>query len=49
MVVFPPHLTDVIQPLDKHFFRALKAAFGKKEEHWTRKNHHRAPSPADFV
>ena len=49
VVVFPPHLTDVIQPLDKAVFRALKASFRKKEEHWKRKNHHRAPSPADFV
>ena len=45
----PPHLTDVIQPLDKAVFRALKASFRQKEEHWKRKNHHRAPSPADFV
>ena len=28
VVVFPPHLTDVIQPLDKAVFRALKASFG---------------------
>ena len=49
VVVFPPHLTDVIQPLDKAVFRAVKAPFHKKEEHWKRKNHHRAPSPADFV
>ena len=49
VVVFPPHLTGVIQPLDKDVFRALKASFRKKEEHWKRKNHHRAPSPADFV
>ena len=49
VVVFPPHLTDVMEPLDKAVFRALKASFRKKEEHWTRKNHHRAPSPADFV
>ena len=49
VVVFPPHLTDVIQPLDKAVFRALKASFRKKEEHWKRKNYHRAPSPADFV
>ena len=47
--MFPPHLTDVIQPLDKAVFRALKASFRKKEEHWKRKNHHRAPSPTDFV
>ena len=45
----PPHLTDVIQPLDKAVFGALKASFRKKEEHWERKNNHRAPSPADFV
>ena len=49
VVVFPPHLTDVIQPLDKAVFRALKASFRKEEEHWKTKNHHRAPSPADFV
>ena len=49
VVVFHPHLTDVIQPLDKAVFRALKASFRKKEEHWKRKNHHRAPSLADFV
>ena len=49
VVVPPPHLTDVIQPLDKAVFRALKASSRKKEEHWKRKNHHRAPSPADFV
>ena len=49
VVVPPPHLTDVIQPLDKAVFRALKASFRKKEEHWERKNHHRAPTPADFV
>ena len=49
VVVFLPHLTDVIQPLDKAVFRALKASFRKKEEHWKRNNHHRAPSPADFV
>ena len=49
VVVYPPHLTDVIQPLNKAVFRALKASFRKKEEHWKRKNHHRAPSPADFV
>ena len=47
--MFLPHLTDVIQPLDKAVFRAPKASFRKKEEHWKRKNHHRAPSPADFV
>ena len=47
--MFPPHLTDVIQPLDKAVFEALKASFRKKEEHWKRKNHHRAPSPTDFV
>ena len=33
VVVFPPHLTDVIQPLDKAVFRALKASFPKKEEY----------------
>ena len=49
LVVFPPHFTDVIQPLDQAVFTALKASFRKKEEHWKRKNHHRAPSPADFV
>ena len=49
VVVFPPHLTDVIQPPDKAFFKALKASFRKKEEHWKRENHHRAQSPADFV
>ena len=49
VVMFPPHRTDVIQPLDKAVFKALKASFRKKEEHWKRKNHHRAPSPADFV
>ena len=49
VVVFPPHLTDVIQPLDKAVFRALKASFRKKQEHWKRKNHHRAPFPADVV
>ena len=49
VVVFPPHLRDVIQPLDKAVFRALKASFCKNEEHWKRKNHHRAPSLADFV
>ena len=49
VVVFPPHLTDVIQPLHKAVFRALKASFRKKEEHRKRNNHHRAPSPADFV
>ena len=48
-VVFPPHLTHVIRPLDKAVFRALKASFRKKQEHWKRKNHHRAPSPAHFV
>ena len=47
--MFPPHLTDVIQPLDKAVFRATKASFRKKEEHWKRKNHHRAPSTAEFV
>ena len=47
--MFPPHLTDVIQLLDKAVFRALKASFRKKEEHWKRKNHHRAPSRVDFV
>ena len=47
--MFPPHLTDVIQPPDKALFRALKASFRKKEEHWKRKNHHRAPSHAVFV
>ena len=49
VVVFTPHLTDVIQPLDKAVFSALKASFRKKEKHWKRKNHHRAPCPADFV
>ena len=49
VVVFPPRLTAVIQPLDKSVFRALKAIFRKKEEHWKRKNQHRAPTPADFV
>ena len=49
VVVFPPHLTNVIQPLDKAVFRAMKASFHKKEKHWKRKNHHRAPSPAHFV
>ena len=49
VVVFCPHLTDVIQPLDQSFFRAMKASLCKKEEHWKRKNHHRAPSPADVV
>ena len=49
VVVFPPHLTHVIQLLDKAVFRAVKALFRKKKEHWKRKNHHRAPSLADFV
>ena len=49
VVVFPPNLTNVIQPQDKAVFRAPKASFRKKEEHWNRRNHHRAPSPADFV
>ena len=49
VIVFPPHLTDVIQPLNKAVFGALKASFRKKEKHWKRKKHHRAPSPADFV
>ena len=49
VVVSPPHLTKVIQPLDKAVFRAMKASFRKKEEHSKRKNHHRAPSPANFV
>ena len=40
VVVFPPDLTDVIQPLDKAVFRALKALFRKKEEHWKRRTHH---------
>ena len=39
VVVPPPHLTDVIQPLDKAVFRAPKASFRKKEEQWKRKNH----------
>ena len=29
VVVFPPHLTDVIQPLDKAVFRGMKASFRK--------------------
>ena len=47
--MLPPLLKDVIQPLDKAVFRALMASFRKKGEHWKRKNHHRAPSPAGFV
>ena len=49
VVVFPPHLTNVIRPLDNAVFRALKALFRKKEEHLKKKNHHGASSPADFV
>ena len=49
VVVFSPHLTDAIQSMDKALYTALKASFRKKEEHWKRKNHRRAPSPADFV
>ena len=32
VVVFPPHLIYVIQPLDKPVFRAMKASFRKKKE-----------------
>ena len=49
VVVFHLHLTDVIEPLDKPIFRAMKASFREKEEKWERKNHHRAPSLADLV
>ena len=49
VVVSPPHLTDVIQQLDKAVSRAMKASFRKKEERRKEKNYHRAPSPADFV
>ena len=31
VVVFPPHLTDVIQPLDKAVSRPLKDSFRKKK------------------
>ena len=49
VVVFRPHPTNIILPLDKAVFKVMKASFRKKKEHWKRKNHHRAPSPADFM
>ena len=49
VVVVSPHLTNVFQPLDKAVFRALKASFCKEEEHWKKKNHHRAPSSTEVV
>ena len=49
VVVFPPHLTDVIQRLHEAAIRAMKASFSKEEENWKRRIPQRAPSPADFV
>ena len=33
VVVFPQHLTDVIQALDKDVFRTMKDSFRKRKEH----------------
>ena len=49
VVVFPPHLIDVIQPLDKAVFRSVKNNFTKHETKWKTLHNHRAPTTADFV
>ena len=45
VVVFPPHLTDVIQPLDKAVFRALKASFRKKKRTLEKEKPSQSPVP----
>ena len=49
VVVFSPHLTDVIQLLDEAVVRSLKYSFTKHEGKWKTLHNHRAPTPADFV
>ena len=48
VVVLPPLLTNVIQPLDKSVFRALNSIFPKIEATFKKLNPHRAPAHADF-
>ena len=49
VIVFPPHLTNIINLFPKSFFRALKSIFQKLKGKFIKRNRHRAPTPADFV
>ena len=49
VVVLPPHLSDVIQPLNGIAFRALKKAFTHLERRRQSECRGRAASPASFV
>ena len=45
IVLFPPHLTDVVQPFDTAVFRPLKPAFTKMEKKHQRQRIGRASTP----
>ena len=49
VVVFPQHITYVIQTLDKGILRSLKNSFSKHEGKWKTLHNHRAPGRASFV
>ena len=49
VVVFPPNLTYVIQPLDKAVFRSLKDSFREREGKQKTLHSHHAPTLADLV
>ena len=49
VVFFPPHPTNVIQPLRKAVGRSLKKSFKRHEEKWKTVHNHQALALSDFV
>ena len=46
---FPPHCTHRLQPLDRTFFRSLKAAYSRAVDKWMNCNKHRPAKQFDVT
>ena len=49
ILTFPPHCTHRLQPLDRTFFRSLKAAYSRAVDNWMICNKHRPVTQFDVI